>query len=55
MKVSEHLEKIDSIAEAVLKEKKKKEIFSSSAESAEELYIKATGASASENEKEGMI
>lgn len=53
MKVSEHLEKIDSIAEAMLKEKKKKEIFSSASESAEELYIKATGASA--DAKEGMI
>lgn len=46
----EHLEKIDEISEREKREKKKKEIFNSASESMADLYVKATGVSADEQE-----
>jgi hypothetical protein len=43
MKFSEHLEQIEKIVEKEGYEKKKKETFNTTGESADELYIKSCG------------
>lgn len=43
MKFSEHLNKIDETVQKEKYEKKKREIFGTKDESAEELYIKSSG------------
>lgn len=43
MKFSEHLEQIEKIVEKETYEKKKKETFNTTGESADELYIKSCG------------
>lgn len=44
MNFSEHLNDIDKIVEKEKYEKKKKEVFSTSYETADELYVKSCGA-----------
>ncbi len=46
----EHLEKIDEISEREKREKKKKDIFNCTSESMADLYVKATGVTAGEQE-----